>query len=198
MGSPEDILKNDTILRIFESGLDQFAQGDFVAAQQTWKKVLESDPDNELALDYIRSIEEEVPFEDKKVISKGLLDEAIRLLGKNQPEPAYELLQMIVQDNPDDEKAQKFLDTTKGLLLKDYLSELGDTGAVVQLKKKMEEIMRINLTKESAYIISLIDGNSSIDELLMLSSIDRFLFMRNLTLLLRNGIIRLNNSRRQE
>jgi tetratricopeptide (TPR) repeat protein len=196
MSNPEDVLKNEKIMQIFESGLDSFAQGDFVSAQKIWKKVLESDPDNELAMDYIRSIEEEVPFEDKKLISKELLEEAIRLIGKNQFDPAYELLQMIIQDNPEDEKAQKFLDTAKGLLLKDYLSEVGDTGHVVALKKNMEEIMKINLTKESAYIISMIDGNSSIDELLALSGIDRFLFMRNLTMLLRNGIVTFNNPRR--
>ncbi len=196
MNNPEDILKNENILHIFESGLDSFAQGDFVAAQKMWKKVLEFDPDNELAMDYIRSVEEEVPFEDKKVIYKGLLDEAIRLIGKNQFDPAYELLQMIIHDNPEDEKAQKFLDTTKGLLLKDYLSEIGDTGYVVKLKMSMEEIMKINLTKESAYILSMIDGNLSIDELLTLSGIDRFIFMRNLAMLLRNGIVTFNNQRR--
>lgn len=196
MNNPEDILKNEKILHIFESGLDSFAQGDFVAAQKMWKKVLAADPGNELAMDYIRSIEEEVPFEDKKVIYKELLEEAIRLIGKNQFDPAYELLQMIIHENPEDEKAQKFLDTTKGLLLKDYLSEVGDTGSTVKLKKNMEDIMKINLTKESAYIISMIDGNSSVDELLALSGIDRFLFMRNLTMLLRNGIVTFHNPRR--
>ena len=196
MNNPEDILKNEKILHIFESGLDSFAQGDFVAAQKMWKKVLATDPGNELAMDYIRSIEEEVPFEDKKVIYRELLEEAIRLIGKNQFDPAYELLQMIIHENPEDEKAQKFLDTTKGLLLKDYLSEVGDTGSAVKLKKNMEDIMKINLTKESAYIISMIDGNSSIDELLALSGIDRFLFMRNLTMLLRNGIVTFHNPRR--
>ena len=196
MNNPEEILKNEKILHIFESGLDSFGQGDFVAAQKMWKKVLETDPGNELAMDYIRSIEEEVPFEDKKVIYRELLEEAIGLIGKNQFDPAYELLQMIMHENPDDEKAQKFLDTTKGLLLKDYLNEVGDTGSAVTMKKSMEEIMKINLTKESAYIISMIDGNSSVDELLALSGIDRFLFMRNLTMLLRNGIITLHNPRR--
>ncbi len=196
MNNPEDILKNEKILHIFESGLDSFAQGDFVAAQKMWKKVLAADPGNELAMDYIRSIEEEVPFEDKKVIYRELLEEAIRLIGKNQFDPAYELLQMIIHENPEDEKAQKFLDTTKGLLLKDYLSEVGDTGSAVKLKKNMEDIMKINLTKESAYIISMIDGDSSVDELLALSGIDRFLFMRNLTMLLRNGIVTFHNPRR--
>ena len=196
MNNPEDILKNEKILHIFESGLDSFAQGDFVAAQKMWKKVLAADPGNELAMDYIRSIEEEVPFEDKKVIYRELLEEAIRLIGKNQFDPAYELLQMIIHENPEDEKAQKFLDTTKGLLLKDYLSEVGDTGSAVKLKKNMEDIMKINLTKESAYIISMIDGSSSVDELLALSGIDRFLFMRNLTMLLRNGIVTFHNPRR--
>ena len=196
MNNPEEILKNEKILHIFESGLDSFAQGDFVAAQKMWKKVLEADPGNELAMDYIRAIEEEVPFEDKKVIYRELLEEAIGLIGKNQFDPAYELLQMILHENPEDGKAQKFLDTTKGLLLKDYLNEVGDTSSAVTMKKNMEEIMKINLTKESAYIISMIDGNSSVDELLALSGIDRFLFMRNLTMLLRNGIVTLHNSRR--
>ncbi len=196
MNNPEDILKNENILHIFESGLDSFAQGDFVGAQKMWEKVLAIDPDNELAMDYIRSVEEEIPFEDKKVIYRGLLDEAIRLIGKNECDPAYELLQMILHDNPDDEKAQKFLDTTKGLLLKDYLSEIGDTSYTVTLKMNMEEIMKINLTKESAYMLSMVDGNLSIDELLALSGIDRFIFMRNLAMLLRNGIVTFNNTRR--
>ncbi len=197
MKNPEDVFKNEELLHIFESGLDTFAQGDFVTAQKIWKKALEIDPKNELAIDYIRSLEEEIPFEDKKHAYKELLDEAIGLLGKNQLDPAYELLQMIIINNPDNSKANKFLDTAKGLLLKDYLNEIGDTDAVIELKKNMDEIMKINLTKESAFIVSMIDGNSSVDELFTLSGIDRFIFMRNLVMLLRNDIIRLANLRRQ-
>jgi len=192
MKAPEDILKNQKLLAIFESGLDSFAQGDFVAAQKTWKKILEFDPDNELAMDYIRSVEEEIPFENKKAAYTELLDEAIRLIGKNQLEPAYELLQLVLQNNPDNKKAQKFLDTAKGMLLKDYSNEIGDTDTIVKLKKDMSEIMNVNLTKESAFIISMIDGNSSLNELRTLTGIDRFVFMRNMVMLLRNDIIGLN------
>lgn len=196
MKNPEEIVKNEQMLEIFESGLNNFAQGDFVAAQKTWEKALVIDPGNELALDYIRLLEEELPFEDKKKAYRELLEEAIRLIGKNQIDPAYELLQMIILNDPENSKAHKFLDTVKGLLLKDYLNEIGDTDSVLQLKKDMNDIMNINLTKESAFIVSLIDGNSSIDELLALSGIDRFVFMRNLVMLLRNGIAGLANPRR--
>ncbi len=192
MKKPEYILKNEEILHIFESGLDSFALGDFIAAQKLWKKVLELDPENELAMDYIRSMEEEIPFEDKKLADKELLDEAIRLIGKNQLEPAYELLEMILKDAPGNKKAQKFLDTTKGLLLKDYVNEIGSTSSIIKLKKDMNEIMKINLTRESAFIIATIDGSLSVDELHALSNVDRFSFMRNLVMLLRNDIININ------
>lgn len=192
MKKPEYILKNEEILHIFESGLDSFALGDFIAAQKLWKKVIEIDPENELAMDYIRSMEEEIPFEDKKLADKELLDEAIRLIGKNQLEPAYELLEMILKGNPDNKKAQKFLDTTKGLLLKDYVNEIGSTSSIIRLKKDMNEIMKINLTRESAFIIATIDGSLSVDELHALSNVDRFSFVRNLVMLLRNDIININ------
>jgi tetratricopeptide (TPR) repeat protein len=196
MNNPETVIKNEKILHIFEAGLDSFAQGDFVQAQKLWKEILELDPGNELAMDYIHSIEEEVSFEDKKIVYKELLDEAIRLIGKNQFEPAYELLQMVIQNDPKNEKAQEFLDTTKGLLLKDYLAEIGDTNYIVKLNKGMEDIMKINLTKESAYILSMIDGNLSVEELLTLSGLDRFNFMRNIAMLLRNDIITFIRPRR--
>lgn len=196
MNNPESVIKNEKILHIFEAGLDSFAQGDFVQAQKYWKEILEIDPDNELALEYIHAIEEEIPFEDKRVVYKELLDEAIRLIGKNQLEPAYELLQMVLNDDPDNEKAQKFLDTTRGLLLKDYLAEIGDTSYIINLKKSMEDIMKINLTKESAYILSMVDGNLSIEDILTLTGMDKFIFMRNLAMLLRNDIVSFINSRR--
>ncbi|MGB9734827.1 MAG: tetratricopeptide repeat protein [bacterium] len=196
MNNPESIIKNERILHAFEAGLDSFAQGDFVQAEKYWREVLEIDPENELALDYIHALEEEIPFEDKRVVYKELLEEAIRLIGKNQLEPAYELLQMVLQNDPDNERAQKFLDTTKGLLLKDYLAEIGDTDFIVKIKKNMQDIMKINLTRESAYILSMVDGNLSIEELFTLAGIDRFLFMRNLAMLLRNDIVTFVDSRR--
>lgn len=196
MSNPESVIKNEKILHIFEAGLDSFAQGDFVHAQKLWKEILELDPANELAMDYIHSIEEEVPFEDKKIMYKELLDEAIRLIGKNQCEPAYELLQMVIQNDPQNEKAQKFLDTTKGLLLKDYLIEIGDTSYIVNLKKSLQDIMKLNLTKESAYILSMVDGNLTIEELFTLTGLDRFIFMRNIAMLLRNDIVTFIKPRR--
>ncbi|MCL4558147.1 MAG: hypothetical protein M1491_05890 [Deltaproteobacteria bacterium] len=189
MKNPEEIMKNEEILHTFESGLDSFAQGNFVAAQKLWEKVLKLDPNNELAMDYIRSMKEELPFEDKRLAYKEMLDEAIRMIGKDQLEPAYELLEMIQKDDPENKKAQKFLDTVKGLLLKDYVSEIGSTDSVVKLKKDMNEIMKMNLTKESAFVLSMIDGNLRVDELHALSNIDRFVFMRNLVMLLRNNIV---------
>ncbi|MCL4478678.1 MAG: hypothetical protein M1381_06195 [Deltaproteobacteria bacterium] len=191
MKSAEEILKNEEILHLFEHGLDTFAQGDFVGSQRIWKKILERDPGNELAMDYINGTEEEIPFEDKKGSYKELLDEAIRLIGKNEPEPAYELLQMIIIDNPGDEKAKEFFNTTKGILLNNYLNEIGSTRAVPKLKKEMEDIMKINLSKEAAFIVSLIDGSSSIDDLLALSGLETFPFMRNAVMLIRNDIITL-------
>ncbi len=191
MKSAEEILKNEEILHLFEHGLDTFAQGDFVGSQRIWKKILERDPGNELAMDYINGTEEEIPFEDKKGSYKELLDEAIRLIGKNEPEPAYELLQMIITDNPGDEKAKEFFNTTKGILLNNYLNEIGSTRAVPKLKKEMEDIMKINLSKEAAFIVSLIEGSSSIDDLLALSGLETFPFMRNVAMLIRNDIITL-------
>ena len=196
MSGTADALKNEDVRRMLEAGLDSFATGDFVSAQKTWKKVFEIDPGNELAMDYIRSTEDEIPPEDKKALSEELLQEAISLLGKNQPETAYELLEIISIDKPDDERVRRFLDTTRGTLLKDYDGEVGDTNKVIRLKKDMREIMKLNLTRESAYIVSIIDGDSTIEELSMLSGIDRFLFMRNVVLLLRNDIIIFVNPRR--
>ncbi len=189
MKGPEDILKNEEVLHTFEAGLDNFALGNFVAAQKLWEKVLKFDPDNELAIDYIRSMKEEMPFEDKKLANKEMLDEAIRMIGKDQIEPAYELLVMVQRDDPENKKVQKFLDTAKGLLLKDYVSEIGSTDSTVRLKKDMGEIMKMNLTKEAAFILSTVDGSLSVDEMHALSNIDRFVFMRSLVMLLRNNIV---------
>ena len=71
---------------------------------------------------------------------------------------------------------------------KRYENELGDPARVLQMRRSMEELKQLSLRPEEGFLLSQIDGTLSIEELISVSTMDRFKTLEMLVRLVRRGI----------
>ena len=63
---------------------------------------------------------------------------------------------------------------------------------MLKLKITPEEIMRYNLPANAGFVLSMVDGNTSVNEILALSGMDPFDAVRVVNRLLEAGIVEVN------
>jgi len=187
--------------KFLEEGLNLYGLGKFSEAIEKWKKVLEIDPDNSAARDYIESAGGDVnsvpqpaetpqplPFADTS-IAESFLREAKEFAQSGKYEAALELLEKSLELDPDNMETHSLYEMVKGKQLKNYINEAGQPGRIPVLLKRTEELLKFNLTKEAGFILSLIDGQVTLDDIVSLSGMDKFSTYRNLVKLKRLGVI---------
>jgi hypothetical protein len=64
---------------------------------------------------------------------------------------------------------------------------------VLKLKITPEEIMKFNLPANAGFVLSMVDGNTSVNEILALSGMDPFEAIRMVNNLLEAGIVEVNS-----
>jgi len=187
--------------KFLEEGLNLYGLGKFTEAIEKWKRVLEIDPDNSAARDYIESAGGDVtsvpqpaetpqppPFADTST-AESFLREAKEFAQSGKYEAALELLEKSLEADPDNMETHSFYEMVRGKQLKNYIKEAGQPERIPILLKRTEELMRFNLTKEAGFILSLIDGHVTLDDIVSLSGMDKFSTYSNIVKLKRLGVI---------
>ncbi len=223
-------MPNDSAVdKYLEEGLNLYGLGKFKEAIECWKKVLELDPDNSLAKDYIESAGGEVTREEKrpperleeppKIIPpptaptspepvreakiapsplpppppepdrKTKINQAKSLFKEGKFELAMEMFESILSEEPDNLDVQGYYEMARNQELKHYKSEVGELSQIPRVIKKASEIRKLNLDHEQGFILSLIDGRISYDDVFSLSNMDGFKTYRIIFQLLHQGII---------
>jgi tetratricopeptide (TPR) repeat protein len=236
-------MPNDSAIdKYLEEGLNLYGLGKFKEAIECWKKVLELDPNNSLAKDYIESAGGEVsraeespperleeppeiippppsppspepereakiappppkPEEEAKAAPspppppppepdrKTKINQAKGLFKEGKFELAMEMFESILSEDPDDLDVQGYYEMARNQQLKHYKSEVGELSQVPRVLKKASEIRKLNLDPEQGFILSLIDGSISYDDVFSLSNMDGFKTYRIIYQLLHQGII---------
>lgn len=227
--------------KYLEEGLNFYGLGKFKKAIECWNKVLEIDPDNSLAKDYIESAGGEVSEEEERPPEKlaeppprttappppsppppepdseeeeGLperkeelppitttatpppepdleakFNQAKNLFTESQFELAMEMFESILQGEPDNLDVQGYYEMARSQQLKQYKSEVGDLSQIPRVAKAQTEILKLNLDNEEGFILSLIDGRLSYNDVFSLSNMDDFKTYRIICRFLRQGII---------
>jgi tetratricopeptide (TPR) repeat protein len=236
-------MPNDSAIdKYLEEGLNLYGLGKFKEAIECWKKVLELDPDNSLAKDYIESAGGEVskaekspperleetpkiippltsppspgpereakmappppkPEEAAKVAPsppsppppeadrEAKINQAKGLFKEGQFELAMEMFESILSEEPDNLDVQGYYEMARNQQLKHYKSEVGELSQIPRVLKEASEIRKLNLDHEQGFILSLIDGRISYDDVFSLSNMDGFKTYRIIYQLLCQGII---------
>ena len=86
----------------------------------------------------------------------------------------------------------------RGRLLKRYRDRMGDLGGIPRLSLGLSDVMKFNLPAHAGFMLSLIDGDTSIGDIVSLSGMDSFGALRVLNGLIEAGIVSLGTAERKE
>jgi len=175
---------------MLQQGLEFYGAGEFSRAFLTWSEVLELDPGNEEALDYLRDADRRAKPRGGALdgVRRSLVDEARSLLRSENAEAALELLVNAGTKGRLDFEAM--IELLRAFMFAEYQAEYGGLSRVPQLVAGAEtELRGRNLPANAGFMLSMIDGQMSIGDLLSVSGMDRFEAMRTISRMFGAGIL---------
>ena len=191
--------REERIARLLRSGLDHFGDGNEAQAVEVWREVLELDPENEEARDFLGSASISGPARGPGPGSKGeVLDaedpvvlEARSLIQADELESALELMQRSSSQGDASLEIESLVDLVRVELVVRYRARLGDLSAIPILQGQPEKLTQSNLPANAGFLLSLLDGATSAEELISLSGMDTFDGLRTLGSLVEAEIVEL-------
>jgi tetratricopeptide (TPR) repeat protein len=103
---------------------------------------------------------------------------------------SLELIEKILQVDPDHGEARDYLRQNEATLVSMYESKLGPLGCVPRLAIKPEEVLWLNLDHRAGFLLAQIDGAVDFETLFALSGLPRLDTARILATLIADGVIR--------
>lgn len=193
--------------RLVREGLDHFGVGDVAKAVRCWEDVLRIDPSHPEALDYLQAAGSrgEAPDRDADVgpaqaaaseaagtesdsPAGRLVEEAGERLEAEDLEGALDLFRAAADLEPDRIEVEGYIDAIRSQLLQRYRKRVGETGAVPKLLIQPSAITRHQLPADAGFVLSLMDGETTVEQLIALSGMDAFETLRILNDLVDAGI----------
>ncbi len=185
--------REDQIERLLAEGLDLYGLDEVSSAFVAWKKVLELDPGNAQALDYIKSADRRrFPRDEPKPASAGSpLERARGLMSEGQDEQALTLLCEVSRTASIGLDGHALVELLRGVLNREYRSRIGDLSQVPVLQTDSTELTQLDLPTNAGFLISMLDGATSLEDVISVSGMDAFEALRTVTGLLDAGIVEL-------
>jgi len=185
--------KEQKVARLMAEGLDLYGQDDAEGAIARWRQVLELDPKHEAAREYLEvagaSAEVAAPRGGAANRAAEFLREGLDLIEQGHYAEALELVERGASEAPALLEAQATLDLLRAhLYQRARMRTNGGTG-VLRVKLGPQEILRFNLPPNAGFVLSMIDGSTSADEIAALSAMDPFEAHHTLAKLLDAGIV---------
>jgi len=196
---------SQTIATLLQEGLDHYAEGREEEARACWSEVLFLAPDNVEARDYLQTLDDAEPKAEDAggghgasgrdasgpaAGSESLVADALKLMRAGDLEPALELLELASRHGGDRLEVQGYLDLVRSRLLSRYRERVGGMQAVPVVQLAAPDLRKFNLPAPAGFLLSLVDGRTSVEELVSLSGLDPFETLRTLSGLLEAGIVR--------
>ena len=182
--------KEHKVSSLLQQGLELYGTGDVARAFIVWGEVLQLDPGNEEALDYMRDA-------DRRAKPRGgsaeigvptLVEEARRLLRSDEEEAAFELLASAPAEATLEQEAMREL--LRAHLFHGYRRALGDLSQVPRVvSDKTSKLQGRNLPASVGFLLSMIDGATPLSDLISVSGMDRFEVLRSVCRLHDVGIV---------
>ena len=185
----------ERIDELLREGLDHYGVDDVDAAVRAWQRVLELDPDNTDARDYIEAAGADSGggadgAEDAQAEGRDatLLEEALMLAAAGQLEDAYALLEGGLLGDDLDLPSLTVLELVRGRLLPSYRARFAKGGAP-RLAVASSDVARFNLPPHAGFLVSLCDGRTDVGALSEAAGMDEFDTLRNLKGLVDAGLV---------
>jgi tetratricopeptide (TPR) repeat protein len=148
-------------------------------------------PDNGSALDLVPADTQPEPIESNQNLkpSEPLLKAAQDRMDLNDFSGALELLQVLLSQNPDHPRARQMQTEAQQRLTEMLFSKLGNLDRVPRVCMRGDEIIWLNLDHRAGFVLSLVDGTISFDEILTICGLSQLEGTRILVQLLQNNVI---------
>ncbi len=177
------------IARLMAEGLDAYGQDLIDRAVACWRAVLKLDPNHEVARDYLEAAGFETKAAPAPAARAPQAREAKTVLERSGDAEALELLDAAIREAPADLEAQAALDLVRASLYRKYRQRTKEGSGVPRVKLGPQEILRFNLGANAGFVLSMIDGHTSVDELVALTNMDPFEALHVLGKLMDSGIV---------
>jgi hypothetical protein len=184
------------IARLMAEGLDLYGQDQIERAVACWRAVLKLAPHHEVARDYLEVAGYGVDGPEVKRPSAGaaplapqLLSEALALVERGADGEALDLLEGAVRESPGHFESQATLELLRAHLHQRQRVRTKGGAGVLRVKLGPQEILRFNLPPNAGFVLSMIDGHTSADELVALTSMDPFEALHTIGKLIDAGIV---------
>lgn len=184
------------IQQLLEKGLYYYGLGEIDKAIELWREVLRLDPHNETAREYIeietgRSVDageasgeeeilepdEELP-EEEAPASTTIEPEFLsgqQYLHRGEWENAMQSFEAAHFSHPSNPVYWAYVELSKSQLIKYIIEELGGFQSQPRLTIPLDKLAgRKNFTQEEGFVLSLITGDMSLEDLIALSPLPRF------------------------
>ncbi len=114
---------------------------------------------------------------------------ALEAFRGGNPLEAWRSLTDVAKKHPDRLDVRGYLELVRKQLMQQWATEIGDRGRVLRLVKNTTELLRLRLRPEEGFLLSQVDGRVTVDELISLSSSDRFTALEMIARFIREGIL---------
>jgi hypothetical protein len=184
------------IARLMAEGLDHYGQDEIARAVACWRAVLALAPHHEVARDYLEvagfgpesGAERRAPASGAAQPAQ-LLREAQALAERGADTEALELLESAARNAPGHLESQAALELLRASLYQRERARTKGGAGVLRVRLGPQEILRFNLPPNAGFVLSMIDGHTSADELAALTAMDPFEALHTIGKLIDAGIV---------
>jgi len=198
----DDDAKREAIEQLLAQGLDFYGVDEVGNAIQTWEQVLEVDPGNVEAQDYIKSADRRSkprPKSSKKPATEasgpetGLLAQVRDLLREDRVAVAYEMIEGCPPAGRAADLAwEATVDLARSRRYAELRSHLGSLSSVPRLCATDDDLRGYNLPPNAGFLLSMVDGMTPLADLISVSGMDAFDVLQTLDGLVTAGLVELS------
>ena len=186
--------REDRIKRLLAEGLDLYGMDEISGAIVTWQKVLELEPDNAAALDYIRTADRRKlprPPKSENMASAraAIIQEARLLMRQDDFAGAYELLASADGPGMRDLDFEATHELARSRLYAMYRDRIGDFASVPRVRSEAGSPTKYDLPANAGFVLSMVDGATTLADVISLSGMDPFDALHTLGGLMDAGLV---------
>jgi hypothetical protein len=194
MGDSQD----ERIERLLREGLDLYGMDEVSSAIMAWEQVVELDPSHQEAIDYIRTADRrKTPRPPKKnklaAAESAVLREAHQLMHGGDFSAALDLLRSAAGPGFSSIQFEATVDLLRSRLFQLHRDRIGDLGSTPVVVSDGESLTRYNLPTDAGFLLSMVDGMTTVEDLISVAGMDAFEALHTLCALLDVGIVEMRS-----
>jgi len=175
--------KEDQIARLLAEGLEHYGCDEIAPAIKAWREVMQLDPENAEARDFLQTADRRdqrrLPVQDQMSDSeRRIVHEVNGMIQRAEWEAALDLLRGRSDSQPTALEYEATLEIVRSRLLRRYTQRVGNLDRIPVLKDEARDLTSYDLPPDAGFVLSLIDGQTAVADLISLSGMDAFEALR--------------------